>query len=215
MNPTMDIRTIQLIASFDRPTKHGKLRVRAYMKNGGIAFAISRGEFPKEDALVRVQSPCLFGESFGVNSCDCAAQLDEALRRGSQESSFLLVYCLDQEGRGLGMLQKIQAVAFEVNNGVTMAEAFDQLKLPVDIRDYTFASEIVKEINGDLPIRLLTNYPKKIAALTELGITITKREPLLIPPPNPECRRYLTTKKEAFGHLIPDELLATSDAVGR
>lgn len=195
--------TVQRIAEFVRPTVFGAFNVISYNKDGNFAFAIIRGDLPQENLMVRVQSPCLFGESFGVNSCDCGEQLREALRLGSEQPHFLLVYLMNQEGRGLGMFQKIKAIEVEATQNVDMAEAFEILHLPIDLRDYRAAAEIIRDVNGDLPICLMTNNPKKVAGLAEHGMTIAERVPLLITPPNAACQKYLAVKKHKLGHILP------------
>ena len=195
--------SIQRLADFVRPTAFGDFNVISYNVSGSFAFAITLGVFPQDHLLVRIQSPCLFGESFGVNSCDCGSQLTKALQIGFQEPAFLLIYLTFQEGRGLGMAQKIKAIETEAKQHVDMVEAFHLLGFPLDLRDYRAAAEIIKEINEDRPIRLLTNNPKKMTGLEEYGIPISSRVPLLIEPPNEACQRYLATKKHKMGHILP------------
>jgi 3,4-dihydroxy 2-butanone 4-phosphate synthase/GTP cyclohydrolase II len=201
---TKGASSIQKIAEFVRPTIFGNFNMISYNKEGNIVFALTKGILPAKDLLVRIQSACLFGEAFGVNSCDCGAQLTEALRIGSQQSAFLLVYLLNQEGRGLGMFQKIKVIEVEANEKVDMATAFERLGLPLDLRDYQVAAEVIRDLNGDQPIRLMTNNPKKIDGLQANGIELAERVPLVINPPNESCRRYLEVKKRTMGHLIPD-----------
>jgi GTP cyclohydrolase II len=196
-------RRIQRIGEFDRPTSLGVFHVVCYLQNSSYAFALTRGTLGRDNLLVRIQSPCLFGESFAVNSCDCGAQLTAALTKGKEEDAFLLVYPADQEGRGLGLFQKIRAIQTEVDRGVDMAEAFRILDLPHDLRDYRMTADIIRDLNGDRPIRLMTNNPKREKGLREHGITVSDRVPLLIEPPNPECRRYLSGKKHKMGHVLP------------
>ena len=198
-----DNSTVQRIAEFIRPTVFGAFNVISYNKDGNFAFAITKGELPQENLLVRVQSPCLFGESFGVNSCDCGAQLNEALRLGSEQPHFLLVYMMNQEGRGLGMFQKIKAIEVEATQNVDMAEAFEMLGLPFDLREYHTVAEIIRDVNSNLPIRLMTNNPKKVTGLEDNSIKITERVPLLITPPNAACQHYLSVKKHKMGHILP------------
>ena len=194
---------IQRIAEFVRPTVFGSFNIISYNKDGNFIFAITRGALPREHLLVRVQSACLFGESLGVNSCDCAAQLQEALRIGSEQSHFLLVYLMSQEGRGLGMFQKIKAIEVEATQRIDMVEAFARLGLPLDLREYQTTAEVVRDVNADQPIRLMTNNPKKIAGLQASGIVVSERVPLLIEPPNAACRQYLSVKKHKMGHILP------------
>ncbi len=195
---------MQKLAEFDRPTGLGNFKMTSYLRNGAYAFALSRGTLPVDDLMVRIQSPCLFGESFGVNSCDCAEQLQLALKLGSEADSFLLVYLMDQEGRGLGLFQKIKAIEAEANNDIDMVEAFKLLGLPLDLREYGAAADVIRDLNGDRPIRLMTNNPKKVAGLEEHGISIPERLPLLVSNPSDACRRYLRSKKREMGHLLPD-----------
>jgi GTP cyclohydrolase II len=194
---------IQRIGEFKRPTPLGDFYVVCYLQNSSYAFALIRGSLGKDGLLVRIQSPCLFGESFGVNSCDCGAQLAEALKIGSAQDDFLLVYPADQEGRGLGLFQKIKAIQTEVDKGVSMPDAFDMMGLPYDLRDYRMSADIIRDLNGDRPIRLMTNNPKKEDGLKEHGITVSERVPLLIQPPNAQCEKYLSGKKRKMGHILP------------
>jgi 3,4-dihydroxy 2-butanone 4-phosphate synthase/GTP cyclohydrolase II len=194
---------IQRIAEFRRPTVFGEFNIINYNKDGQYLFAITNGDLPQANLTVRVQSACLFGESFGVNSCDCAAQLQEALRYGAQNTPFLLVYMTNQEGRGLGMFQKIKAIEEEAVGQVDMGVAFERLNLPFDLREYHVAAEIIRDINGDLPIRLMTNNPKKVTGLEENGITVIERIPLLIDPPHEAARVYMSVKKNKMGHILP------------
>ena len=194
---------IQRIAEFKRPTVFGEFNIINYNKDGTFIFAITKGEMGQDNVLVRVQSACLFGESFGVNSCDCGAQLTEALRLGSENPPFLLVYMTNQEGRGLGMFQKIKAIEVEAVQQVDMGVAFAQLGWPLDLRDYNTAADIITDINGHHPIRLMTNNPKKVAGLEEHGITISERIPLLIDPPHAAAHTYLSVKKHKMGHILP------------
>jgi 3,4-dihydroxy 2-butanone 4-phosphate synthase/GTP cyclohydrolase II len=194
---------IQRIAEFVRPTVFGDFNIISYNKDGNFIFAITRGTLPQADALVRVQSACLFGESLGVNSCDCAAQLHEALRIGAEHPHFLLVYLMSQEGRGLGMFQKIKAIEVEATQRVDMVEAFARLGLPLDLREYQTAAEVIRDVNLDRPIRLLTNNPKKVAGLQASGVAVSERVPLLVDPPNAACKQYLSVKKHKMGHILP------------
>jgi GTP cyclohydrolase II len=195
--------SIQRIAEFTRPTVFGEFNIINYNKDGAFIFAITKGQMGQDDVLVRVQSACLFGESFGVNSCDCAAQLTEALRIGAESPPFLLVYMSNQEGRGLGLFQKIKAIEVEAVQQVDMGVAFDRLGLPLDLRDYKTAADIITDINGNHSIRLMTNNPKKVNGLQENSITINERVPLLIEPPHEAARTYLSVKKHKMGHILP------------
>lgn len=197
------VTSTQRLADFVRPTVFGKFRMVSYNHGGNFAFAAVSGELPVDHLPVRVQSACLFGESLGVNSCDCAAQLHQAMRLAAEAPHFLVIHLPGHEGRGLGMFQKIKAVEEEAVAGVDMVEAFHRLGLPLDLRDYKVAADIIRDLNGDRPIRLYANNPKKVQGLEEHGLTISERVPLLVEPPNDECRRYLNSKREGMGHLLP------------
>ncbi len=199
----MSTSNIQRVAEFTRPTVFGEFNVISYNKDGAFIFAVTKGELPQENLLVRIQSACMFGESFGVNSCDCGAQLTKALQIGAEEYPFLLVYMANQEGRSLGMFQKIKAIEVEAVQQVDMVESFDILNLPIDLREYRTAADIIKDINGDRPIRLMTNNPKKIAGMAENGITIAERVPHLIDPPHAAAQKYQSVKKHKMGHIMP------------
>lgn len=196
--------SIQRIADFVRPTVFGDFRMVSYNRGGHFAFALVKGKLPAKGLMVRVQSPCLFGESFGVNSCDCGEQLVKALRIGAAEKAFLCVYSTEQEGRGLGMFQKIKAIEAEAKHDIDMVSAFELLGLPLDLREYRTAAEVIRDLNGDRPIRLMTNNPKKVEGLREAGLEIAARLPLVVDAPSASCKRYLATKKSKMGHLLPD-----------
>lgn len=198
--------TLQQLAAFRRPTALGiDADVRSFAHQGAILFAVSWGNLDQNDVLVRIQSPCLFGESFGVNSCDCGQQLRDAMEMGVEAGSFLLVYLSNQEGRGHGMQTKIEAIEVEANEGKEMPEVFLDKGLELDLRTYGPAAAIIRRLIGQYPIRLLTNNPKKLNELGAYGID-ARHVPLVIDNPTPECRRYLRSKRRAMGHLIPDDL---------
>jgi 3,4-dihydroxy 2-butanone 4-phosphate synthase/GTP cyclohydrolase II len=197
---------IQRIAEFNRPTIFGQFKVISYNSDGNYAFAIMKGEFPKNNLLVRVHSACLFGESFGVTSCDCGGQLNKALEIGSKESPFLLVYLPFQEGRGLGLSEKIKEIEVQDNQKVDTVEAAQSLGQPLDVREYQVAAEIIKDINSNQSICLMTNNPRKIKGLQDNGVTIENERRLYIDNPSEECKRYLAAKKNKMGHLLPDYL---------
>jgi len=194
---------IKKIGEFSRPTLLGvDFDVHSYQVDGQVLFAISRGQLNRDGLLVRIQSPCLFGESFGVNSCDCGQQLNDALKLGAQSEAFLLIYLSNQEGRGHGLPVKIEAISLEVNEGLLMSESFDKLGKELDLRNYDSAGKIISDLVGGHCIKLLTNNPKKIEGLKALGI-IVERVPLIVEDPSHECKKYLNNKREKMGHLFP------------
>lgn len=195
--------TLQRIAAFDRPTVFGEFHVVCYNHGGNFAYAIVKGEVGVDDLPVRVQSACMFGESFGVNSCDCGPQLVKAMELAAAAERFLVVHLPEQEGRGLGLFQKIKAIEYEVKHAVDMVTAFEQMGLPLDLREYRTAAEIIRDINGDRPVQLYTNNPKKVAGLEEFGVRVSERLPLLVEPHNEPMRKYLLSKKRGMGHILP------------
>lgn len=195
--------TLQKLAEFNRPTALGAADVQSFSHQGAIIFAVSWGDLSSEDLLVRIQSPCLFGESFGVNSCDCGEQLRDAMALGKDAGSFLLVYLSNQEGRGHGMQTKIEAIDMEANEGLEMPEVFERKGLELDLRTYGAAAAVIKRVTGGQRIRLLTNNPKKVRELEAYGITV-QREPLIVKNPTEECRRYLNSKRRKMDHLLPE-----------
>jgi GTP cyclohydrolase II len=198
--------TITRIAQFVRPTALGTFDVNCYVidEHDNTGYAVMRGNLPVDDLLVRIQSPCLFGETFGINSCDCAAQLHKSVEIGAGSENFLLIYLTNQEGRGHGLVQKIKAVAVEANEKVDMVEAFRRLDLPLEKREWNTAAAVLRDVNGDRPIRLMTNNPKKVKGMEEAGIVVSERVPVLTEPPNAACLTYLQSKKRGMGHLLPN-----------
>lgn len=147
--------------------------------------------------LVRIHSECITGDIFGSCKCDCGKQLEQSLSMIAEEGG-ILIY-LRQEGRGIGLANKLKAYALQ-EQGLDTVDANHQLGLPVDSRDYAIAYQVLKYFGIDA-IRLLTNNPSKIAAVDRYGIKVTERVPLEIEPTK-ESHRYLKTKKERMGHLL-------------
>lgn len=147
--------------------------------------------------LVRIHSECITGDVFGSCKCDCGKQLQASLQMIAQEGG-VLVY-LRQEGRGIGLANKIKAYKLQ-ESGLDTVEANEQLGLPVDNRDYAVAFQILKHLGIDM-LRLLTNNPGKISTIESFGLYITERVALEIPPTSASLR-YLQTKKEKLGHLL-------------
>jgi 3,4-dihydroxy 2-butanone 4-phosphate synthase/GTP cyclohydrolase II len=150
-----------------------------------------------EDILVRVHSECLTGDVFGSLRCDCGPQLDAALRAVAQEGRGIVLYVKGHEGRGIGLLSKLQAYQLQ-DTGADTVEANLALGLPADARDYGTGAQILADL-GVRSMRLLTNNPAKRAGLDGFGIVITERVPLTITP-NPHNERYLAAKAALMGH---------------
>ncbi len=147
---------------------------------------------------VRVHSECHTGDVWGSLRCDCGEQLDAALRYISEQDFGAVIY-LKQEGRGIGLHNKLLAYALQ-DRGLDTVEANEQLGLPAEARNYADAAEIIRRLKIHSVV-LLTNNPDKLSKLSREGIRISRREPLIIQP-NPHSRRYLNTKKLKMNHLI-------------
>lgn len=162
-------------------------------------MALVKGEItPDREPLVRIHSQCLTGDVFGSKRCDCGEQLASALQMIEQEGTGVLVY-LHQEGRGIGLANKLRAYALQ-DCGRDTVEANLELGFKEDGRDYGIGAQILRDL-GALRIRLITNNPKKIESLRAYGIEVSDRIAIEVPP-QPENVRYLRTKREKLGHLF-------------
>jgi 3,4-dihydroxy 2-butanone 4-phosphate synthase/GTP cyclohydrolase II len=163
-------------------------------------LALVLGEIdPKQPVLLRAHSECLTGDIFGSLRCDCGAQLHAAMEVIAEEGLGVVLYIRHQEGRGIGLLDKLHAYNLQ-DKGLDTVEANEALGHPADKRDYGIGSQILYDL-GVRKIRLLTNNPKKIYGLEGFGLTVVERVPIRIPS-NPHNERYLKTKKDKLGHLL-------------
>ena len=180
------------------PTMWGDFTVTGYKEGPATHLLLSYGEIDIcKPVLLRIQSSCCFGEVFGGLSCDCRSQLESSLKRIREEGSGLVIY-LQQEGRGVGLASKIEAICLEQVEGFDTCEAFTHLHYPLDKRDYGIAVQMLKDI-GVESLRLLTNNPLKIEWLKKAGILV-QREGLVIPPTK-DSLTYLQCKAAKMGHL--------------
>ncbi|HHQ44617.1 MAG TPA: GTP cyclohydrolase II [Candidatus Altiarchaeales archaeon] len=182
------------------PSKYGNFRVKAFEGDDGREhLAIYKGKLDgAEKVLARIHSECLTGDLIKSLKCDCGQQLEKALKQIHWEDAGVLVY-LRQEGRGIGLVNKINAYCLQ-ENGFDTVEANEELGFKPDLRKYGLAAEILQEL-GVKSVRLLTNNPEKEKGLSEFGMPVTETVPLKIHP-NEHNRRYLETKKEKLFHLL-------------
>jgi 3,4-dihydroxy 2-butanone 4-phosphate synthase/GTP cyclohydrolase II len=194
-------KLVHRIAEFKLPTLFGAFRGIAYRSDvDDIAHvALVMGEIGDgKNILVRVHSECLTGDALYSMRCDCGPQRDAALAAIAREGRGVFLY-LHQEGRGIGLANKLRAYALQ-DAGADTVEANLQLGLPADKRDYGLGSQILVDV-GVREMRLLTNNPTKIAGLEGFGLTILSREPIVIDP-TPHNAQYLDTKRDKMGHLF-------------
>ncbi len=196
-------KLVHRVAEARLPTEHaGEFRVLAYTNDvdGYEHVALVKGEItPDEPVLVRVHSECLTGDVFGSARCDCGEQLHAAMRMVDQEGKGVVLY-MRQEGRGIGLVNKLRAYNLQDEKGLDTVEANVELGFKPDLRDYGIGAQILRDI-GVSKMRLLTNNPKKIVGLEGYGLEVVERLPIEIPG-EAENRQYLKCKRDKMGHLL-------------
>jgi 3,4-dihydroxy 2-butanone 4-phosphate synthase/GTP cyclohydrolase II len=183
------------------PTRYGEFTLHLYRSivDGEHHVALVMGDLAADEPiLVRVHSECLTGDVFGSLRCDCGRQIEEAMNRVGKDGRGVVLY-MRQEGRGIGLANKIHAYALQ-EGGLDTVEANERLGFDADLRDYGVGAQILSDL-GVRKIRLLTNNPKKLVGLQGYGMEVVERVPLKVAATH-HSERYLRTKKEKLGHIL-------------
>jgi 3,4-dihydroxy 2-butanone 4-phosphate synthase/GTP cyclohydrolase II len=195
-------KLVRRVSEARLPTQFGEFKCAVYESSldhqAHLALVLGKPA-GRRDVLVRAHSECLTGDVFGSRRCDCGQQLRAALRLIADEGTGAVVYLRGHEGRGIGISHKIRAYGLQ-DEGHDTVEANLALGLPVDARHYGVGAQIIADL-GAKSVRLLTNNPAKLAALSSLGVHVSARAPLFVPP-NSENVRYLRAKRDHLGHLL-------------
>jgi 3,4-dihydroxy 2-butanone 4-phosphate synthase/GTP cyclohydrolase II len=195
-------RIVERMSVARLPTRYGVFTVYGYREtiSGQEHVALVMGELAgRKSPLVRVHSECLTGEVFGSIRCDCRAQLDLAMERIAAEGHGVVVYLKGHEGRGIGLTEKLRAYALQ-DEGLDTVQANRKLGLQVDTRDYAVGAQILQDL-GVTKMKLMTNNPLKYRGISDFGLTIEGRAPL-VTAPNSENAFYLRTKQTVLGHIL-------------
>ena len=193
--------SVEKVATANLPTQTGDFRIAGYRSlNSSEEFVVLlKGEMnPNIPTLVRIHSQCLTGDVFGSIKCDCGPQLQKAMELIEAEGRGAIVY-QQQEGRGIGIINKIRAYALQ-DEGADTVEANERLGFEVDSREYQQCAEILFDL-GLCKVRVLSNNPDKIHALEEAGLQVVERVPIEVESQEPAAH-YMRTKKEKLGHLL-------------
>lgn len=196
--------TLEKVAEADFPTQFGSFRIYGFRGRSGDrleeAVVLQMGHLNGAPPLVRIHSQCLTGDVFHSLRCDCRAQLEIALQSIAAEGRGLLIY-EHQEGRGIGLLNKLRAYELQ-DHGADTVEANQQLGFDSDLRSYELPGAILRYF-GLKAVRLMSNNPEKVEAVENAGVTVTERVPCLADVVDTR-EAYLRTKKEKMGHLLED-----------
>lgn len=197
---------IEQVASADFPTRWGSFRIYGFRQNFGSdghrqleeAVALVMGDIKSAPPLVRIHSQCLTGDVFHSLRCDCRQQLELSLSMIAEKGAGILIY-EQQEGRGIGLMAKLQAYGLQ-DAGLDTVEANERLGFKNDYRDFALPAGILRAL-GVTRVRLLSNNPEKVEALERAGVHVVERVPCEVTP-SPHAEEYLKTKKEKLGHLF-------------
>jgi 3,4-dihydroxy 2-butanone 4-phosphate synthase/GTP cyclohydrolase II len=195
---------VERVAETRLPTRHGDFTAYGYRitVDGSEHLALVHGDVTgAEPVLTRVHSECLTGDAFGSQRCDCGPQLDEALERIVAEGRGVVIYLRGHEGRGIGLVAKLQAYQLQ-DGGRDTIDANLDLGLPADARHYGTATQVLHDLKVE-SVRLMTNNPHKVSQLEEYGVPVAERVPLT-PRPNDHNLAYLLTKRDRMGHDLPN-----------
>lgn len=198
-------RLVERSASARVPTLWGDFTCHAYESHldGETHLAYTMGDIDSgEPVLARVHSECVTGDVFGSVKCDCGPQLHEAMQRVAEAGRGVVVYLRGHEGRGIGIAHKLRAYELQ-EQGMDTVDANLELGLPIDKREYGVGAQILADL-GAHRLRLMTNNPEKYGGLEGFGLTITERVPIHLRV-HPEAERYLRTKRDRMGHLLPHD----------
>ncbi|MFW5711134.1 MAG: GTP cyclohydrolase II [bacterium] len=198
--PSTEDELVALVAKVNFPTKYGQFELYGFSEAGTekVHTVMVKGEIDgMQECPVRVHSECHTGDVLGSMRCDCGEQLEASLKYIAGEGRGVLIY-MKQEGRGIGLLNKLKAYSLQ-DEGLDTVEANEFLGFPAEARDYSASAAIIRAL-GIQSVVLLTNNPDKVTKLSEQGVKIVRREPV-ITEPNRHNQFYLETKKLRMGHL--------------
>ncbi|QQS38681.1 hypothetical protein IPM62_04840 [Candidatus Woesebacteria bacterium] len=185
-------------------TKYGNFMVNYHKFSKGYCISLTYGDIKETNILVRIQSSCLFSEAFHAIDCDCNLQLSTSLKTISKVGSGVVVYSYE-EGRGVGLENKIRAMELERTKGIDTVEAFEELSFSTDPRTHSNAIRALTDLGISNQIRLITNNPNLIRAVSKSGFVVNRYD--IKYPISERIKKYLRVKKEKLGYLISDDMV--------